>query len=111
MTIRTLNLASLLTTVMLVASCVMPQPTTIWQKTGADDETRRAETAACRATANRELDRKNASRGDVGRTGQIGGESTWSANMATYEAKKSQTALFERCMLERGYHKARIATQ
>ncbi|MHA1597214.1 MAG: hypothetical protein ACTSV1_00690, partial [Alphaproteobacteria bacterium] len=63
-----LTRAALFIAAMTVAACTMPQQTTSWQKTGADDDARRTATAACRATANREVDREYASRGDVGRT-------------------------------------------
>lgn len=114
MMIRTLSRAALPTAVLLIAavltaSCAVPQPATSWQKTGAGDEARRTDAAACRAMANREVDRDYERRGDFGQGDAFGGQSTWQSNMAAYDARKSQTALFEQCMQAAGYQKVRVS--
>jgi hypothetical protein len=87
----------------------MPRPATTWQKTGVADEQRRTDAAACRATANKEVDRDYERRGGFEPDGPFGGQSTWQSNMAVYDARKSRTALFERCMRATGYQKVRVS--
>jgi len=108
MNIRTLSRAALLTAALAITSCAVPQPATAWQKAGAGDEERRAAAAACRATANKEADRDYERRGGFGQDDPFGGQSTWQSNMAAYDARKTQTVLFERCMQAAGYQKVRV---
>lgn len=106
--IRALSLATLLTAAMLTAACAVPQPSTYWQKTGANDDQRRADAAACRATANLEVDRDYERQSGFGGGDRFGGQSTWQSNMTAYDARKKQTSLFNICMQSAGYRKVRM---
>ncbi|MBT3237856.1 MAG: hypothetical protein HOK06_00470 [Rhodospirillaceae bacterium] len=98
--------AVLIGVVMTMTACTVPQSKTTWQKTGGDGD-RSADSATCLRMANREVDREAMFQSDVGRGDPFGGGNTWSANMSTYDARKSQSTLYERCMKQRGYRKVR----
>ena len=67
----------------------------------------KADEAACRAEATREVDRDSARDQGYGATARERREHPVRAQMATFEATKKMQALIERCMKANGYVDAR----
>ena len=88
----------------LLAACSAPQR---WEHRTLASDRWKADEAACRAEATREVDRDSARDQGYGATARERREHPVRAQMAAFEATKKMQALVERCMKANGYVGAR----
>jgi hypothetical protein len=93
---------------LLAAACAAP---THWQKPGASSEDWDRDEGACRARARAVAEREYRNRASEVGSPIHGSGSTFEKEMAVYDHRRRERALFEDCMRARGYAPDRGAGQ